>query len=247
MFKIDHVIIGVQDLPRAMGDYTALGFHVVYGGVHASGATHNALVVFKDGTYFELMGPTGDEATDAGPDYRPVLGNEEGIRGICMSTPYLTQTVETIRSRGGRIENVARGGRARPDGTQLEWLTAMQPDSGTFPFLMEDLTPREQRVPMTAETTTHPNGVTRMESITLPYTSDLQGQFEAILSSDPAYNAPQCDSFGCRFEVAGITLDLSHRKSDPALTLRVPGLVKSLVDEQINAHGVYFWLSIGDE
>ena len=41
---LDHVVILVTDLGRAIEDYASLGFTVRRGGVHAVGATHNALV-----------------------------------------------------------------------------------------------------------------------------------------------------------------------------------------------------------
>jgi hypothetical protein len=60
MLKLDHVIIAVRELDQAVADYIALGFSAIYGGRHASGATHNALVCFQDGAYLELLAPTGD-------------------------------------------------------------------------------------------------------------------------------------------------------------------------------------------
>src|SRR5918998_5896519 len=53
--ELDHFVIVVADLDRAIEDYAALGFTVTPGGVHADGRTHNALVPFADGTYLELI------------------------------------------------------------------------------------------------------------------------------------------------------------------------------------------------
>ena len=53
--QIDHIVILVNELEQAIADYTGLGFTVVRGGDHPGGATHNALVVFADGAYFELI------------------------------------------------------------------------------------------------------------------------------------------------------------------------------------------------
>ena len=52
---IDHIVILVTDLQTAIDDYRALGFTVTFGGEHADGNTHNALVPFADGSYFELI------------------------------------------------------------------------------------------------------------------------------------------------------------------------------------------------
>ena len=62
MIQLDHVVISVSNLEEAMEDYRRLGFNVLPGGEHASGTTHNALVVLADGTYLELMALTGRPA-----------------------------------------------------------------------------------------------------------------------------------------------------------------------------------------
>ena len=41
---IDHVVIAVADLDRAIADFDALGFTVVRGGSHPGLGTHNALL-----------------------------------------------------------------------------------------------------------------------------------------------------------------------------------------------------------
>ena len=55
MLLLDHVVIHVADLDAAIADYASLGFNVQRGGTHADGATHNALIVFADGSYIELI------------------------------------------------------------------------------------------------------------------------------------------------------------------------------------------------
>src|SRR5579871_5065494 len=52
---IDHIVVVVRDLASAVANYERAGFTVVPGGEHVGGATHNALVSFADGTYFELI------------------------------------------------------------------------------------------------------------------------------------------------------------------------------------------------
>jgi catechol 2,3-dioxygenase-like lactoylglutathione lyase family enzyme len=52
---LDHIVIAVQDLERTIADYQSLGFNVLRGGEHPGRSTHNALVVFADGVYFELI------------------------------------------------------------------------------------------------------------------------------------------------------------------------------------------------
>ena len=46
-FGFDHAVIFVSDLRRASDDFTALGFQVVSGGVHAGGLTHKDIDLAK--------------------------------------------------------------------------------------------------------------------------------------------------------------------------------------------------------
>lgn len=46
---------GVAPLETAVGVFAQLGFQVLPGGVHADGLTSNALIVFPDGVYIELI------------------------------------------------------------------------------------------------------------------------------------------------------------------------------------------------
>jgi hypothetical protein len=157
--KLDHVIIAVHDLDQAVEDYRALGFTTTYGGRHASGATHNALVCFQDGTYLELLAPTGDAAQPGTTDFSPLLQHGEGLVGYALHSSDLLKDAADGRARGANIGEVSEGRRLRPDGIELRWRTASL-DGGMSPFLIEDITPRRLRVPDDIETVTHANGVT---------------------------------------------------------------------------------------
>src|SRR5258707_10052057 len=52
---IDHIVVVARDLAEASANYARAGFTVTPGGEHTLGTTHNALVSFADGTYFELI------------------------------------------------------------------------------------------------------------------------------------------------------------------------------------------------
>ena len=49
-FSLDHVVIAVSDIKTTITDYRTLGFTVYPGGVHHGGVSHNALVMFADGS-----------------------------------------------------------------------------------------------------------------------------------------------------------------------------------------------------
>ena len=52
---LDHIVIAVADLDTAIADFRSLGFTVQPGGRHPGRTSHNALIVFADGAYFELI------------------------------------------------------------------------------------------------------------------------------------------------------------------------------------------------
>ena len=58
MTMLDHLVILVRDVDRAVRDYEGLGFAVTPGCEHAGGPTRNALTPFKDGSYLESLWPS---------------------------------------------------------------------------------------------------------------------------------------------------------------------------------------------
>jgi catechol 2,3-dioxygenase-like lactoylglutathione lyase family enzyme len=158
---IDHLVIMVPDLSTAIRDYTDLGFTVVPGGSHPAG-THNALIAFADGAYIELIAFERDN-----PQHRwwAVAQKGGGFIDFCMRTDDLTSDREAFR-KGGVEMQIAPGERVRPDGYKLRWTLAqpVPPCDFIAPFLIEDQTPREERVPREHR---HRNRVTGIAMITV--------------------------------------------------------------------------------
>ena len=185
-FQLDHIVIAVSDLARAVADYRALGFTVLEGGVHASGATHNALIVFADGTYLELLARTGAAPAPETLDFSPMLARGEGLCGFALRADQLTALSAALRARGVRTSEPYRGARQRPDGAHLAWHLVLI-DDGFAPFLIEDLTPRTLRVPDDPALTTHANGVRGISGIELvtPELAVAQARYSALLNAQP--------------------------------------------------------------
>ncbi len=55
MTRLDHLVILLRNLGRAIRDYEGLGFTGTLSGEHADGLTRNALIPFKDGSCLELV------------------------------------------------------------------------------------------------------------------------------------------------------------------------------------------------
>jgi catechol 2,3-dioxygenase-like lactoylglutathione lyase family enzyme len=163
MFKgIDHLVIVVRDLAKASKDYAQLGFTVVPGGRHPVG-THNALISFADGSYIEIIA-FYREALDHrwwGP-----LGRGERLVDYCLQTDDLRGDTQKLRDAGVAIHDPVPWSRTRPDGYELKWLLSLATGShrGIAPFLIQDLTPREERIPRECA---HRNGVTGIHKLTL--------------------------------------------------------------------------------
>jgi catechol 2,3-dioxygenase-like lactoylglutathione lyase family enzyme len=158
--QIDHIVIYVRDLDQAISDYSALGFTVFPGGDHPGGATHNALVVFADGAYLELIAfkqPAPDH-----PWWHKAQRNGEGLLDYALLPGAIERDVAQARARGLAIEGPNPGGRLRPDNVPVTWQTARStPD---LPFLCGDVSPRALRVPE-GDIRRHANGALGVANI----------------------------------------------------------------------------------
>jgi catechol 2,3-dioxygenase-like lactoylglutathione lyase family enzyme len=161
--KFDHIVIAVHDLDATIRDYGALGFNVLRGGDHPGRTTHNALVVFEDGSYFELIAwkaPAPEERW-----WQWLQRHGEGIVDFALLPPDTGEVVRAAARRGLVLDGPIDGGRVRPDGERLRWQVA-RPPSPDLPFLCGDLTPRGLRVPEGAARV-HPNGARGVASLTI--------------------------------------------------------------------------------
>lgn len=160
LLGIDHIVIAVNDLEAASTDYEELGFTVVPGGRHPVG-THNVLISFADSSYIEIIA-----FYRANPDHRwwKPLQKGEGLVDFCMQTNDLAGDTARFRQAGVNIEDPVPWSRVRPDGYQLKWLLSIAREGyrGVAPFLIQDETPRKERVP---EKFDHKNGTTGIGTV----------------------------------------------------------------------------------
>lgn len=167
--RIDHVVVVVDDLDRAVTDATRAGFTVTPGGQHTGGITHNALIPFADGSYVELIAFL---KPDQGASHKwwPRLQRGEALVDFALLSNDLATEAREINARGLPVEEPTDNGRLRPDGERLAWRAIQTQkvigESG-LPFLIEDVTARTLRVPSEARQTTHPNGATGLAGVTV--------------------------------------------------------------------------------
>lgn len=159
---IDHIVIVVADLEKAARDYEKLGFTVVPGGKHPVGS-HNVLISFADGSYIEII-----SYYRPSPDHRwwKPLQTGEGLVDFCMQTDDLIGDTQKLRDAGVNINDPVPWSRTRPDGYELKWLLSLarQGHRGVAPFLIQDITPREERIPQKFD---HPNGANGIGNLTV--------------------------------------------------------------------------------
>lgn len=163
MLLLDHAVILVTDLAAAIADYRSLGFNVQPGGTHADGATHNALIVFADGSYIELIAFLRRDVPHRWAAF--AQRGHEGFIDFALLPRDVAATIGAARSRGLQVDGPFDGGRVRPDGEQLAWQIGT-PRSPDLPFLCADLTPRALRV-REGEVRVHPNGVRGVAAVTV--------------------------------------------------------------------------------
>lgn len=159
---IDHVVIAVEELETAIASYSRAGFTVVRGGKHPIG-THNALIAFADGSYFELLAFL---KPNTGHPWQTALEHGGGLVDFCMRTDDLAADAESMRRAGAKIGTPYPLTRVRPDGYHLSWLLAVPdpPFNGQVPFLIKDDTPRDERVP---HERTHRNDATGIRALAI--------------------------------------------------------------------------------
>ena len=164
--SIDHIVIAVRDLAAATADYAAAGFTVTPGGEHTGGDTHNALISFADGAYFELI---AFREPDRPQPHRwwPRFAHGEGTVDFALLSDDLAAEAARIRQAGLAANGPNDGGRLRPDGQRLAWRSLMLDDAAApLPFVIEDVTARDLRVPPGAATV-HPLGVSGVAGVVL--------------------------------------------------------------------------------
>jgi hypothetical protein len=158
--KIDHATVAGTNLDAMRKALTAAaGVPTEYGGPHSNHATEMALVSFPDGSYLELMGIQAKPDPDAvaAHDWSTFLKNNAGPCAFALRVTDLSAEIRQLKSAGIATGTPETAGRTRPDGSKLAWQTVnVGPGrrGSLFPFLITDMTPRENRAYPSGKPTT---------------------------------------------------------------------------------------------
>lgn len=184
--ELDHVVVVVDSLAEASKAFREAGFVVTPGGRHESLGTENALVVFADGTYLELLatrergerdslrelrGTEGwerhlHEASAVGRRFLPALAGPGGVADFALRSDRLDRVAQESRRRKFVMTGPVAFGRERPDGARVE-MKLLFPAEPWLPFLVEDRTPISARIPDDPATRAHPNGALGLGRVTV--------------------------------------------------------------------------------
>jgi catechol 2,3-dioxygenase-like lactoylglutathione lyase family enzyme len=205
LLGIDHLVIVVKDLEQAARDYEQLGFTVIPGGKHPVGS-HNVLISFSDGSYLEIIA-FYSEAQDH--RWWEPLQTGERLVDFCMQTNDLQGDTRKLRNAGVAINDPVPWSRTRPDGYELKWLLSLAQDRhrGVAPFLIQDVTPREERIPQTFN---HKNGASGISilAIAVGELSEVRRWYDTVLGSDgTAITDSTLGAEGLRYQIGPHTLD----------------------------------------
>ena len=197
---LDHVVYVARDLATSVEDHTRQGFTVTPGGEHAGGVTHNALVCFADGSYLELVAFRKAEPTHRW--WRHAATG--GFADFAVLSDDLAQDASALSDL--IVREAAEGGRTRPDGVSLRWRAAFL--RTPLPFLIEDLTPRDLRVPA-GDATRHANGVIGIGSLVIAARDEpsVDESYERLR----ARGAPEVQFIGTDFDgLTDVSFNFPH-------------------------------------
>jgi hypothetical protein len=146
--KVDHITVCGADLTVLQDAFARLGLTADYGGPHASGGTHMAVIGLDDGSYIELVAPLkAGSATDSG--WSKLMLANAGACAWAVGSADIQKDVDALKVAALPVDGPFPGGRKRPDGRVLKWKTAAlgtQQAGAMLPFMIQDSTPREWRV-----------------------------------------------------------------------------------------------------
>ena len=171
---LDHLVLFVDDLTTATSQFESRGFTVTPGGTN--GPTHNALIVFSNDTYIELIALQSprtrlmmrvlrrfgviDLRSWLKRDLRTRLldwmSGPQGFIDLCFRGAELSEINASSPLCGIGLTEPVQFKRHRPDGLVVQW-TLRGSNSRRQPFFIQDATPIDFRIPV-GDVRIHPNG-----------------------------------------------------------------------------------------
>jgi len=173
---IDHVVVLTNDLDNAGTAFENVGFHVTPIAKHSAAmGTANRCVMLND-TYIEILAII--EKTEANANWRKLLENGSGLRGIALRSKDVEADVRAYNDKDIETEAIRHFSRQTETGG-LRFSISRFKDGVTPAYqclLCQHHTPE---LLWTSDVIEHPNGAQRLISVATPNASELE-----VLSSD---------------------------------------------------------------
>ncbi len=171
---LDHLVLFVDDLTTAITRFESKGFTVTSGGTN--GPTHNALIVFSNDTYIELIALQSSSARLVMRSLRHAgvlalrrwlkwdlqtrlldwMSGPQGLIDLCLRGTELNEISHSSPLTGIGLTDPVQFKRHRPDGMVFQW-TLRGANERRQPFFIQDTTPIDYRIPA-GDVRIHPNG-----------------------------------------------------------------------------------------
>ena len=178
---LDHLVLFVDDLTTAITRFESKGFTVTPGGTN--GPTHNALIVFSNDTYIELIALQSSRARLVMRSLRHVgvlamrrwlkrdlqtrlldwMSGPQGLIDLCLRGTELNDISHLSPLSGIGLTDPVQFKRHRPDGLVVQW-TLRGANERRQPFFIQDVTPIDYRIPA-GDVRIHPNGAVGISEV----------------------------------------------------------------------------------
>jgi Glyoxalase-like domain len=226
--KVDHASVCGAALAPMQQALAVIGLQPEYGGPHANGVTHMALLGFEDGSYLELIAPV-HEGRPEGSEWAKFMSGEPRACAWAAEVEDIAKEVARLNQAGVSAAGPFPGSRKKPDGTILQWETAKAgpgTPGATLPFMIHDHTPRRLRVQPAASV--QDSGLSGVAVVVLAV-SDLEAGI-ALFRRAYGWNAP------AREDHPESALKLAHFAGTPVM-LASPLEGKSWLRERLEQFG----------
>lgn len=255
----DHAVIFVPDLNSAIRQFSDMGFIVIPGGEHQHSC--NALVVFADQTYIEILALKAswtrplikiaakiglikhfaNRKSDTSWRLMNWTTREYGAVDWCIRVDDMQTALDRFAPTKLPILDTVAYQRRQPDGQAAQWLLGSVKNLD-LPFLIEDKTPMDIRIPL-GDHTKHPNGALGVRKISLS-PADSAGTASAL---NTLLRGPQNQSQPTPEAIAlgGTILSIKEQQnieSQFSLELSYSGDKPKLLDSN-KTYGAAIWLT----
>ena len=178
---LDHLVLFVNDLTTAITRFESKEFTVTSGGIN--GPSHNALIVFSNDTYIELIALKSPRTRLIMRSLRVVgvlalrrwltrdlrsrllswVAGPQGLIDLCFRGVELSEINTSSPLSGMVLTDPVQFKRNRPDGLVVE-LTLRGVNNGRQPFFIQDATPIDCCIPR-GDARIHPYGAIAISEV----------------------------------------------------------------------------------